>query len=536
MITKFDKNGAIALNKRRFGECLAQADYEGALDCLIKYSEAKDNLDFHMACGMLYLLMSQDSDDNELFALAFREFLMHLIRHPDCKAAYRNLLAVVFLRHEPMSMVEAGVWIKACGFETGEMLDRLMEVGISMFMGDGDMIDDIENLFLPGEFGEIDPAHDSQTSEPPHDQPTDKPKQSKVIKFKPQIEGETADRKLAESRITRPFDDRVELTEEMDLSDALELFSKLAEDDEWEEDSRGGAEYDRLQSDEIKSHIVLRNAEQLVRAHKLDKALAVLDGIEPDGGRIQYYAECLRAHIFIDCDILDEAKKCIDRAREIKRDGALAGTLLCKLYELTGKTKNIPDILKGIELTDFMDADHVYKAARLAINYCTTDDMLDLLEDYIGEYNVMDVRLLYAQVLYNSGEKELATDELYALTRIFYDDFNVRYYYLMARSDASRLPVDEEAPQNVIATLVDGFMGLVLADAIDREVIESDAFMYGLEMFVSLEFDNVREVVVPMFRVLHTLAKDKRLVQKMNDVLVSPYVEPIVKAIILGEL
>lgn len=537
MITKFDKSGAVALNKRLFGENLAKADYEGALDCLIKYSQAKHNPDFHLACGMLYLLMTQDSDDNELFALAFREFLMHIVRHPDCTAAYRNLLAVVFLRHEPMSMVEAGTWIKACGLDPNDIMTQLMDVGISMFMGEGDMVDDIENLFLPGEFGEIDPAYIKQTNDAPENKTTVEPtkKKSNIIKFKPKNDEQNDVSKQSSSRITRPFGDKVEFTEEMNLNDALELFSKLAEDDDWDGDSTDGAEFDRAQSDELKAHIILRNAEQLVRENKFDQALAALDGID-GGDRVRYFVDCLRARIFINSEIADEAKKCLDRAQEIKNDGALVGILRCNLCELTGNTRKIPEILNGIEITDFMDADHVYKAARLAIKYCTTDDMLDLLEDYIAEYNVMDVRLLYAQVLYNSGEKELATDELYALTRIFYDDFNVRYYYLLARSGAHSLPVDEEAPQNVIATLVDGFMELVLAGAINGEVVKSDAFEYGLEMFVSLEFDNTREVIVPMFEALHTLAKSKFLSQKMNDVLVSPYVEPLVKAVVLSEL
>ena len=67
MITAFDKNGAVALYKREFAERLKEDDYEGALDRLLKYSEATENPDFHMACGMLYLVMSQSSDDREIF-------------------------------------------------------------------------------------------------------------------------------------------------------------------------------------------------------------------------------------------------------------------------------------------------------------------------------------------------------------------------------------------------------------------------------------------------------------------------------------
>ncbi|MDE6293176.1 MAG: hypothetical protein K2L88_00965, partial [Clostridiales bacterium] len=60
MIKKFNKNGAVALYKREFADCLEKTDYEGAIDNLLKFSEAKDNPDFHAAMGILYFLMTQD--------------------------------------------------------------------------------------------------------------------------------------------------------------------------------------------------------------------------------------------------------------------------------------------------------------------------------------------------------------------------------------------------------------------------------------------------------------------------------------------
>ncbi|MCX4314649.1 MAG: hypothetical protein OSJ83_12465, partial [Clostridia bacterium] len=88
MITEFDKNGALALYRREFTDALDACEYERALDNLLKYAEICDYGDFHLACGMLYLLMAQDSDDNELLTMSFRELMMYLRKHPDREIAY----------------------------------------------------------------------------------------------------------------------------------------------------------------------------------------------------------------------------------------------------------------------------------------------------------------------------------------------------------------------------------------------------------------------------------------------------------------
>lgn len=112
MITEFDKNGVAKLLKKQFNECVRNCDYEDALDVLLKYADETEYADFHLTCGTLYLLMTQDSDDNELLTLAFREFMMHIARFPKCSVAYRNLLVVEFLRRRYARCV-----VRVCGYQ-----------------------------------------------------------------------------------------------------------------------------------------------------------------------------------------------------------------------------------------------------------------------------------------------------------------------------------------------------------------------------------------------------------------------------------
>ena len=140
MITAFDKNGAVALYKREFAERLKEDDYEGALDRLLKYSEATENPDFHMACGMLYLVMSQSSDDREFLTLAYREFMEHIRRFPDCTAAYRNLLATVYLRRDPNAMLSCDEFVQSSGQNLKEIVNELADVGIGVIMGDSEYV------------------------------------------------------------------------------------------------------------------------------------------------------------------------------------------------------------------------------------------------------------------------------------------------------------------------------------------------------------------------------------------------------------
>ena len=522
---------------------------------LLIYSEATNNPDFHMACGMVYLLMSQDSDDKELLTLAYREFMMHLRDHPSCDAAYRNLLATVMLRREPSAIMECCAWIKGRGKDVEAMLDELAEAGVELFSDDSKFLY-IEGLYRPGEFGAIDVDCSAQANEEnsDDDSATNAEKSTKVIKFRgaANCDESTTANGVAENANRHggyPFKG----TEENSAEDVYDLISQLltAENESDDEDQIDADEDDRYMLDgliakdaeteklpaELRARVILRSAEQYCERGQLEKALDVLNRITPSDGYLYYSAECVRAFILLENDRVGEAQAAISRALDSNPSGALAGTLLCTVYELQGKFELIPQALKNIAVGDFVDADHVYKAMRLAIKYCDPIDALDLAEEYIDEYNVMDIRQLYAQMLYNNGEREDAVHELYLLTRIFYDDFNAQYYYLTARTgDAVTLPIDEEAPQPALSQAVEKLTSVVQSGSIDDRLIESDAFNYGLELYLTLEYQNERKVLTTMFDTLRKLAADTRLESKMRDAIVSPYVEPIVKAVILSEL
>ena len=553
MITEFNKNGAVALHKREFAERLKDDDYEGALDSLIKYSEATDNPDFHLACGMLYLVMSQSSDDREFLTLAYREFLEHIRRFPDCTEAYRNLLATVYLRREPTAMIACDEFVQAHGQNLKALVNELAEVGVSEIMGGSEYVF-IEELFRQGEYGSIDPfvaerSDDEQNSELTVDAANVKP--SKIIKFRGAGDAETA----AEHTAERKRDESSVSNIEDPLSELFGMVKTLSNgdedaslfDDPFDADDADGDAFDAEEmlindlnegnlSGELRARVALRTAEHYCDRGDYEAALAALDKIGTEDRHLYYCGECVRAFILTESERYAETERAIKHALGVHPDGALAGTLLCNLYEIQHKYSLIPDALKAIAVDDFIDADHVYKAARLAVKYCEPEDALDLLEDYIDEFNILDIRQLYAQLLYNYGDREDATAELYDLTRILYDDFNVRYYYLLAKSGADELPIGEEAPQQALSVIVDNMIGVAAAGVIDEELIGNEAFRLGLEVFLTLEYRNDRKTTVVMFDTVRLLAANVALDAIMRDALISPYVEPIVKAVILSEL
>ena len=190
MIKEFNKNGAVALYKREFADCLESGDYEGAIDNLLKFSEVRDNPDFHAAMGILYFLMTQDSDDRELLPLSYREFLMHISVHPDSRVAYRSLLAIAILRRDPASIAHISDFIKQCGLDVQQLVDELSEYGLDIFNDDSEYID-FDGMFTPSDYGEIASEtvigvdEDGNIVEPINfDAEPIIPKKPKVIKFK----------------------------------------------------------------------------------------------------------------------------------------------------------------------------------------------------------------------------------------------------------------------------------------------------------------------------------------------------------------
>ncbi len=606
MITSFDKNGAVRYYKKCFAERLDELDYEGALDYLIKYSNECENPHFHLACGMLYMLMTQDSDDVELCYLAYREFMYQIVRDPSCEAAYKNLVATEFLRRDMPDVAYYRRWLESCGIDYNNIMRKIADAGFMIRFGEDPI--DYDGFFEPGEFGEIDPNFDAvRPSKKPLEEvdydrlqalsdselesfelrpsPAERDKllvdrlngekmseKSKVIKFGAAPSGSSAKNK--KGKITpidlgdEDIDESIagmygdyryeEETYDDDEEDAelverifrsLEEYEKNYDDysderylkDEPADQDKNEALTDiestiksYLAEKQVNSGSVLRLAESFYDAREFDAALKLLGGISSKDERY-YYALCMRGLIFMECDRLSDAETAFAEASNIKPGGALVGTLKCSLYERQKRTDKIPQELKNIDNLDFYNGDHVYKAFRFALEYCSDDDALKLIEGYIDEYNILDIRLVYAQLLYNRGERSAARAELYRLSRIFYDDINIYYFNELAKTDADKLPVAEEAPQDALAVIVEGFMSCV-EQGLSSEDADDDFLCLSLEFFLSLEFDNDRAVLKRMFDTVKSLADRPEFECRMRDALVSPYVEPIVKGVILSQL
>lgn len=582
MITDFDKKGIAAHFKKEFARCLSDNDYESALDYLLKYYAEKNDSDFHKACGMLYLQMTRNSDDMELFTMAYREFMMHIRRHSENRSAYRDLLATQILRGDTLAMLECGNWINERGFDVDEILDELASFGI-LFIADHNVEPpDIDGMFLPGEYGQIDPAADDGEESCLYDETEDAPQHdsavvagSKVIRFRGNTNDADTDatenapslNKLKKCKKKSPIPIRIVLGDyidekscdfvkriQSDVDRDIEFVS--SEDDEWggelddgdmertifqdiefylhEGEETGKPARKRLADEMIRD--VMRRAEEYCENENFADALKELEKIKyGDGEMIYYHALAMRAYICLVQDRPEEAETLLEDALSLRSDGALCGMLLCELYEREKRYTEIPDVLKGIDVNDFADCFQVYKMFKLILKYCEPTDALSLTKEYVDEYNILDMRRMYAQMLYNSGERKQAIKELYILSRVAYDDFNAKIFYIMARAGAAELPVNDEAPQEILAILVNNVIGAT-ESGISEETLSSEMFDYSLEFFLTLEFRNSKRTLVKMFDTVRLLAADPRLEDKMCDALVSPYVEPIVKAVILTEL
>lgn len=578
MITEFDKSGRAAHFKSMFGECLDDEDFEGAMDCLLKYSEETRFADFHLACGMLYLEMCLDSDDNELLSMAYREFMMHLRRFPDCRIAYRDLLAAILLRRDAVAFISTCKWIKKRGIALDPIMSDLAECGV-LFAAEGGEPPIFTDMF-EGEYGEIDPEYvptdkaeerganiDSDSSN------ANKAQKSKILAFDGGKK-ETADKKRVavgkkkilsidsgdtfkildengeaiepsfdgEEEKFDLFDDLLaiekgdgEFESEGDFNDFINayLFDGVQEEDGPIYDERGRQSDVKLEDNAALSAV--KTAERAYGRGDLNGAIEALSEIRPDSEQY-YYALNMRALIYMELGRYDEAEASLNKAMQIKPDGALGGALLCQLYEYEGKTELIAPLLKAIDVKDYVNSSHLYKSFYMVLKYCDQSDAELLLERYIDEFNILDMRLAYALLLYNRGEKEDAIDELYIISRIFYDDINVKYYYLSARGGIEKFKLDTTAPQEVLASLVENVMAVMSVEKVPDDILNNDIFKYSLEFFLTLEFRNDKRLLIAMFETLRRIAREPRLSEKVRDALVSPYVEPIVKATLLGEL
>ncbi len=573
MITEFDKSGGAAYYKKRFAECVEEDDYEHAIDYLLKYHDDYDNADFHLACGMLYLQMSLDSDDNEIVCMAVRELFMHIRRFPDCECAYRDLLIALILRRDGAAFTECCKWIQQRGLNFRKIINELASTGILFPSSEEEYPPDFNELF-DAEYGEIgtelcdcfDGYYEPDAEEigvifdgimntPTYDG------DDKIIPFGGEMPvGQEAKRLFEVSpQIKKTSDDQHAQIDEPDGEDlSTEPFddvppdpNAIDEDDDFNDFinaylyDNGDIVFNAQDDEDVPDHAeedindataqILHAAEEAYSAGDFDGAIRALESVKRGDGRY-YVTLCMRALIEMEKGAYDDAETSLKRAEAIKPTGALSGSLLCRLYEHENKTELIPSTLQKIDVKDYVNTPHLYKAFDMTVKYCDDDVAAELLRKYIKEFNIMEMRVVYAQIMYNMGERDFALDELYTLSRIFYDDINISMCYMMARMHPEKLEIGSEAPQTVLSLVVYNVMQTVLEGQIGDAELKDDKYMSGLEFFLTLEFSNKRKLLVKMFETVRAIASYEILKDKVRDTLVSPYVEPIVKAVILGEL
>lgn len=604
MIIKIDKNKIVEHCRIKFAECLEREDFESAIDWLFKFHEETGNPDFHLPLGMLYLQMTAQSDDSELFTMAFREFMLHIRRHPDCSAAYRDLLATVFLYHEQIPMLECGKWILSRGKALDDFLCDLDAAGIDFFDTPDYSFMELDELFDAGEYGDIDPDRtelqpienntadvvqagekkpaprgsgiipfadiaDAAATQTPHraERSAEKPSKGEKI-LRPSFGGGNDISEFFNDLIYKykndgePHADAPQFEEEPEeLLDRILSDLSIEGDAEEDGESITAEEFEKLLTEEkdgmdfsataftadgfkdvkisndTHGHII--QAERLRSEGNMRAAIAELDKIPRDlPTELDYNVSVMRGYFCTDAGEYERAERELMHALDVKPHGALASTTLCCLYEAEKRTELIPSVLRSIDIKDFSDGEHVYKTFLYALDYCDSDDAVKFTKSLIDEYNIMDMRRMYAQMLYNRGERDFARSELYKLSRIYYDDINALYYYLIAGMKVKSMPVEEEAPQQILSAVVEGIMEVAAENSklLVKLVKEDRMFALGVEFFFSLEFSHSRALLTRMFDTVRIFTRIEELDGIVRDALVSPYVEPIVKSIIIAEL
>lgn len=560
MITNFRNDKITEYMKAKFIEAFRDEDYEKAIDYLLKYSEFTDYPQFHLAMGVLYNMMTQDSDDVDLCYLAYREFLMHIRRFPKCEAAYRGLLAAEYLRHDYPDVEEYRRWFSKRGMNVTEIFKALSKAGLVFQMPDDPI--DLYELLLPGELGALDPL---QPNAQDKDAQPQSERKSKIIRFdggvKNTVNAERVEKPSSKNNKIVSFDDiddkddetfsiAFDGEEELDdetrtmLDDFIQFVTRNepADGESYEESkSVDDTILDLIESEaDDTRYDIIRLASEKYDKRDYEGALNILSRVSAKDPQY-YFALTLRGVVLLERaegDDMAQALNVLHEALELKPGGALASTLLCQAYENSGKYNLIPGVLKEIDNADFVNSAHVFKAFELAHEYCTPSDAMRLTEQYIDEYNLMDMRLIYALMSYNNGDREQATKELYALSRVNYDDLHFNFFYLLAKTGtADKLPVDLEAPQEVLAAIVERIMSAIEDSDVPNDIlVDSDLFTSGLEFFFTLEFKNSKKTLIRMFDTLAKIAANPVFDERARDALVSPYAEPIVKGVILAEL
>lgn len=604
MIVDFKTNNVADTYRNKFGKCLDEEDFEGAIGVLLDYNEEFGYPDFHLACGMLYLEMSLESEDDEILTKALHEFMMHIRRFPTCQKAYRNLFAAVLLMEDPPPITAMWNWIIASGCDADEVIKDLAKMNVLIFSG-REVGMWFSDLFY-GEYGDIDPrptvrysaaktenneenvikfdtsliksndTNDNAESNCIDDskKQDDTKRKSKVFKnltectkelgdtFKDVSclstdENEVGDRatktvdELSDNGVEKevcndsPYftDDFFDILDELLVKNNIIHTTKHYDNDKIElfnDDKEKGLESDEGDQRQIVEHNSLEIMDLALKAIDrldLEEALILLSKIKPDS-KFYYDSLNLQVEVYMYLKRYAEAKFVLDAACAIKPHGAYCAIRLCRLYEKTKKTKLIPQVLANIDVKDFEDQSEMFKAHGFAVTYCNEVQLKAFLKKCIDEYNLLSMRLLYAILRYNGGEREAATEEFRKLHRICYNDFYYLYFYVCAMNGDDEIDYDLVPPPAALHGNMEYFFHLSDENNIDNVDVNTPEFQILLVLFLSLEINFNKNAMVAFFNVIRLLACDQRLGDVMRDALLltSRSIERITQAITLAEL
>lgn len=546
MIVNFDTNNLADVYKEKFGKCLDENDFEGALGVLIKYDNEFGYPDFHLACGMLYLEIALKSVDDHYRDMAFREFMFHIRRFPKCYVAYRDLVLSVLLGQDSINfnILMFYRWIASCGNDLSR-IER--DVSVTNIIEPNCKKSDMHfsDLFF-GEYGDIDPRPHLRQKDTANLMNFDIDKtvfESNIELSKGEncsvLQDETEDDINLDEMdpdIIREFlDEFSKSAQELDRRAESEKIMPFSNPDNADDvNDEANANLKSLLEDESDRYISL--AVKAIEDNNEDLAIEYMAKVKPES-RHYYHSLNMRAIYYIQRNRFAEAKFLVDTACAVKPHGAVCGTLRCVLYEEMGQTSLIPKALAKIDVKDFDTEQFLFQAFKFAMTYCNDAELQEWLARCVEEYDVLQMRFMYAVLRYNDGDYDFAVEEFRKLSQIRYFDFYINYFYeIVSVRDPNGFKLDIELIKRCIKSEISTLVDYIIKNGINDETINTHMFKCALVYFLAGDFDNSKRELIKMFSAVRQLCHDTRFADVLRDFLVSPYGQPLVKIVVLAEL
>lgn len=650
MIIKLEKDDYTKTYGKEFVDAYKAEEYDKAFCVLKRFYESVEYNDFHLAAGILYLLMTDKSDDLQYFAMAYQELLMHIERFPNDMRGHYYCIALLLLMQKETPAKNFMIWSGDRGIDVLELIARFNNVKMYYIVNANSLI---SALVYPRDFGALWQEEAAPVTDDYEQNPSE-PKLNKVIKFgdfsRENLIDQAVEKPVAYKRNNKETLDGEELVsmvnrfvdatlskhgedgdsgscdfsddddgypDEMffdgdefyiddvfddgympdengyngELNDIAELFGRSDKDFSVQDDEavswpsnyecEGWINYhDRDLGDDIddiyfdndvKTESPLRDYKNELDAkirrahiHRLDshdkqrifdQAMAFIskgDLREADGllcnikdGDHQYYCSLFaRALIAMNNDDNEAAEELLKTGVDLYPEFSLGAVLLCDIYAFTNRSELIEDCISKIDISNFISEYSIMRAFNYVLRYCPGEKGLALLQIYIKEYNYAEMRLLYAQRLFNDGKTEAAKRELFILTQVFYMDYIFKFYYEAALYCLNEIPYSSDIPAIAMSNLINGFID-DLPNILSNDKLvpyghaqseNQEELLHMAHMLFTLEYRNSRKLLFKMFNAVRAIAVCENTEAFIRDQVVSPLIDPLVKAIGLGEI